>query len=281
MAERLCQEIAQFLAERDEQTDDQPAAGFAHARLAVSLAEGLDGKVGGPRDHATAVDDPGRLAAFLDQGLPRPERNAVVAALANDAMRRAEASSAAAFLDDIDRACPPLPAGLVARTVETLGRQAFPQKGQTVEQDRWSRLRPLLGGLRPSLVGLVLVGVLTPVVLSLILHERDASVRDIRNGPIERSFAPLPGAGKSTPLDRSTGEPAAHSCEPSAKAAGGNQPTADRHDAEPDATKPAGGDAKKPEERGTAQTPGISVDDPCRPERSVEGSIRSPTGARK
>jgi hypothetical protein len=107
MAERLCQEVAQFLADHDDRTDDQSAAGFARARVAVSLAEGLDAEVGGGlRDRATAADDPGRLAAFLDLGLPQSERNAVVAALADDATRRAEASSAAAFLDGIDGACP-------------------------------------------------------------------------------------------------------------------------------------------------------------------------------
>src|SRR5207245_9668244 len=128
MDERLCQKVAQCLVEHDDRTDDQPAAGFAHARVAVSLAEGLDGEVDGPRDRTTATDDAGRLAAFLDQGLPQPERNAVVATLALDAVRRAAATSAAAFLDGVDGACPPLPAGLVARALETF--RTSPEQGQ-------------------------------------------------------------------------------------------------------------------------------------------------------
>jgi hypothetical protein len=281
MAERLCQEVAQFLADHDDRTDDQPGAGFARARVAVSLAEGLDAEVGGgPRDRATAADDPGRLAAFLDLGLPQSERNAVVAALADDATRRAEASSAAAFLDGIDRACPPLPAGLVERAVEAFG--ATLQQGRPVGRGEWSRswLPPRV--LLPSFVALVLVAVLTPVVLSLIWDGRDASVGDTRSGPIERSLFPPPDTGKRTPADRSTADPAARSCEPAANAAQSDRPAGNTHKAGTEATEPAGGEMKKPEERGAAQSAGTSAEDPCRPGLSVEGgraSTRPPAPA--
>src|SRR5262249_48385625 len=168
MAERLCREVAQFLAEHDGRVDDQTATGFAHARLAVTLAEGLDGEVAPPRDGASAADDPGHVAAFLDQGLPQSEWNAVAETLAHDAVRRAEASSAAAFLDDIEGACPPLPAGLETRAVETFGHRESAQPGQTVRQGRWSTLWPPPKALRPSLVAVVLVAVVTPLVLPLI-----------------------------------------------------------------------------------------------------------------
>jgi hypothetical protein len=281
MAERLCQEVAQFLADHDDCTDGQPA-GLARARVAVSLAEGLGGEVGdGPPDHATVADDPGRLAAFLDVGLPQSERSAVIAALADDATRRAETSSAAAFLDGIDGACPPLPAGLVARAVATFG--ASPAQGQpVVGQGQWSRswLPPRI--LWPSLVALVLVAVLTPVVLSLIWEEGDVSVRDSRGGPIERSLAPPPGTGKRTPADRSTVDPAPRSCEPAANAAQSDQPAGNTHKAGTEATEPAGGETMKPEDRGAAQSAGTSADDPCRPGPSVDGgsaSTRAPPPA--
>ena len=81
MDERLCQKVAQFLVEHDDRTDDQPAAGFAHARVAVSLAEGLDGEVDGPRDRTTATDDAGRdyVYAISDAGI----RVAILADLAH------------------------------------------------------------------------------------------------------------------------------------------------------------------------------------------------------
>jgi hypothetical protein len=281
MADRLCQEVAQFLAEEDGRADDQTATGFGRARVAVSLSEGLDGDI--PRDRATAADDPGRLASFLDRGLAQSEWDAVVAALAHDAVARAEASSAAAFVDAIDGARPPLPAGLVARAIETFGHHASPEQEKTVGQSQPSRSWPALKVLQPSLVALSLVAVLTPVVLSLVWHERDASVRDTRSGPIERSLAPPPATGKKTPADRSTGEPAARSCEPTAKVAQGDRPADDAHKSEPAATEPTGGEMKRLEARGAAQSLGTSADDPCRHELSVEegrASTRPPAGAR-
>ena len=277
MAERLCREVAQFLAEHDGRVDDQTATGFARARLAVSLAEGLDGEVARPRDGAGAADDPGHLAAFLDQGLPQSEWNAVADTLAHDAMRRAEASSAAAFLADIEAGCPPLPAGLETRAVETFGHQASAQQEQTVGQGRWSTLWPPPKGLRPSLVAVVLVAVLTPLVLPLIWDARDASVQNPDSGPVGRSLSP-PGTDKGTSADRTTGPPGATpSCEPAANAAQGDRPTGDAH--KPESELAGGG---KPEERAV-QSPGISVDDPCRSELSVEGgraSTRRPAAER-
>jgi hypothetical protein len=278
MAERLCQEVAQFLADR---VDDQTARGLARARIAVSLAEGLDGEVGGPRDRATAAEGPGRLSALLDHGLPQSERDAVVAALAHDAMRRAEASSAAAFLDGINNACPPLPAGLMARAVDTFEYRASPKQVPTVCLGQWSRSWLPRWGLRPSLAALVLVAVLTPVVLSLIWDERNASVRD--GGPIARSLAPLPGKGEETSPDRSIGKPAARSCGPTVKAAQDDQLAGGTHKAETDATEPVGGEMRKAEERGAAHSLDASADDPCRTQSSSEDGrapARPPAGAR-
>jgi hypothetical protein len=268
MAERLCREVAQSLAEHDGRADGQAGTGFAHARLALSLAEGLDGEAAGPRDGASALDDPAHLAAFLDQGLPESEWNAVVDMLAHNALQRADASSAAAFLDDIEGACSPLPAGLETRAAETFAGQPSAEQGETVRQGRWSRLWP---SLRPSLVALVLVAVLTPLALPLIWHARDASVHNTGSGPVERGLV-LPGRDEETPADRSIGAPAVTpSCEPRANAAQGDRPAGDKDNAEPEA---AG--SRKPEERSAAQPPGRSVDDPCRSERSGEGG-RAPT----
>jgi hypothetical protein len=275
MAERLCRELAQFLAEHDGGADDQAVTGVARQRLAVSLAEGLEGDVAGPRDGASALDDPGYLAAFLDQGLPQQEWNAAADTLAHDAMRRAEARSAAGFLDDIAGACPPLPAGLETRAVEAFGGQASAEQGETVRQGRWSTLWPPPRVLRPGLVAVVLVAVLTP--LALIWHPRDASVQNTGTGPVERSLSP-PGRGKGPQSDRSTGAPAGTpSCEARASAAQGAQGAGDKQ-AEPET--PGG---RKPEERAGAQSPGMPVDDPCRSGLSGEGgrtSTRPPEAGR-
>jgi hypothetical protein len=274
MAERLCRELAQFLAEHDGRADDQAATGITRARLAVSLAEGLDGEVAGPRNRAGAVDDPAQLAAFLDQGLGEAEWNAVVDTLAHDATWRAEANSAAAFLDDIEGACPPLPAGLETRAAETFAVVASAERGHRAGQGRWSALWPPLRGVRPGLVAVVLVAVLTPLALPLIWHARDASVPNTDSGPVERSLSP-PGRGRGT--DRSTAAPAATpSCGPSA--AQGDRPAGDKDKAE---TEAAGG--RKPEQPAAAQSPGMSVDDPCRSELSGEGgraSTRPPPAGR-
>lgn len=274
MAERLSREVAQFLAEHDGRADDQAGTGFARARLALSLADALDGEVAGPRDRANAVDDPGHLAAFLDQGLPEAEWNAVVDTLAHDAMQRAEVSSAAAFLDDSEGACSPLPAGLETRAAETFADHTPAEQGETAGQGRWSRLWP---PLRPSLVAVVLVAVVTPLALPLIWHTRDA-VHNTDSGPVERGLSP-PGRSNQTPADRSTGAPAATpACEPSANASQGDRPAGDKDKAEREA---AGG--RTPEEPKAAQSPGGSVDDPCRSELSVDGgrvSTRPPPAGR-
>jgi hypothetical protein len=267
MAERLCRQVAQFLAEPDAGADDRTATGFARARLALSLAEGLDGAVAGPRDGASAVDDLGQLAAFLDQGLPQSEWNAMVDALADDATRRAEASSAAAFLDDIDGACPPLPAGLEMRAGEAFGQEASAAHGQAVGQARWPALWPPLRALRPSLVAIALVAVATPlVVLPLIWHAPDASL-GTDSGPVGRGLSP-PGTGRARPADRPIAAPAAtpSSCEPAANPAQGDQPAGDRQKAE---TESAGG--RTPEQRAAAPSPDLSVEAPCRSELSGEG----------
>jgi hypothetical protein len=277
MAERLCRELAQLLAEHDGHAGDQAATGIARARLAVSLAEGLDGEVAGPRNRASAVDDPGELAAFLDQGLGEAEWNAVVDTLAHDATRRAEANSAAAFLDDIEGTCSPLPAGLETRAAETFAVEASAERGQRAGQGRWSTLWPALRGLRPGLVAVVLVAVVTPLALPLVWHARDASVHNTDSGPLERSLSP-PGRGRGTPADRSTGAPAATpSCGPSANAAQGDRPAGDKDKAE---TGPAGG--TKPEQRAAGQSPGMPVDDPCRSELGEGGraSTRPPPAGR-
>jgi hypothetical protein len=278
MAERLCQEVAQFLAEHNGRDDDRRATGLVRARLAVNLAEGLDREVTGPGDPASAVDDPAHLSAFLDQGLPPSEWNAVVDTLAQDPMRRAEASSAAAFLDDIEGACPPLPAGLETRAAETFGHLASAEQGRPVGQRRWSALWPPLSVLRPGLAAVVLVAVLTPLALPLIWHARDASVEDTDSNPVVRSLS-RPGAGKGTPADKSSGTPATTpSCEPGVNTAQGDRPAGDTHKTETESA-----DRGKPEEAAGMQSPDLSVDDPCRSKPSVEGgpaSTRPPATGR-
>jgi hypothetical protein len=264
MAEHLCQEVARFLAEGDGRADGQTAGGLARARVAVSLAEGLDQGDVVPRDRATVADDPGRLAAFLDYGLPPWERNAMVTALAHDAVRRAEASSAVAFLNGIEDACAPMPAGLVARAVETFGHQACGEKGPTAGRGQWSRPWPSWRVLLPSFAALALVAVLTPAVLSVVRDDHNASVRD-DDSPIKRSLAPPPGTAKRKPRDGSTGEPAAPSCE---SAAQGDQP--DAHKAFPDATGPVDGGLRRPREPMVGRSSGAPAGNPCQPKPSAE-----------
>jgi hypothetical protein len=275
MAHRLCQEIAQFLADHDGRADDRMVTGVARARVAVSLAEGIDGEVGGPNDHAIAADDLGRLAAFLDHGLPQPERNAMVATLAHDGMRRAEARSAVAFLNDIEDACAPLPAQLVARAIETFGHQASAERQQTVGQGQWSRPWPSRRVLLSSFAVLALAAVLTPAALSLIRDEHQGSVQD--DGPIGRSLAPPPAANKRMPLDGAIGEPAVRSCESTTKTAQGDQPAGDASSPSPNATELVGGELAKPQGPTAAQSSGASADNPCWPQPSAENG-RAPIG---
>jgi hypothetical protein len=173
MSERLRDEIASLLAEHDESCD--PAArNLLRARLAMSLSEGLRQGEGARGDEHSGEADHTRLAAFLDAALPRSEREAVAARLADDPALRAEVASAVALLDEVEAQPNAPPAGLVARAAALLaasdssirridargGASAWRHKGPVV----WSSIAAvaLLAVAIPAVVFPVLAGRISP-----------------------------------------------------------------------------------------------------------------------
>jgi hypothetical protein len=232
MADRLSQEITLLLAEHDDRPDDLTGVrDLVRARLAISLSEGLGNEADVLRDGAAGADDLARLAAFFDDGLPRPDRDVIVAARVNDPTCRADLSSAAVLLDSIEVEPGTLPAGLLARAVDTFAPAPSPHRQSAVQRQpsvSWRGQRIFW----PSLAALLLVAALTPAVLPVLWDKRDASPQDATGGAIGRGVAPLPKADKT--------------CEP-AKA------------------DPRSGEAKGAQEGATVPSPDATPDDPCVP----------------
>lgn len=251
MAERLCREITLLLAEHDDRPDDPTGVrDLVRARLAISLSEGLGREADVPRDGEAGVDDRARLAAFFDDRLPGPERDAIVAARANDPTCRADLSSAAALLDSIEAEPVTLPAGLLARAVDTFAPAQPSRRARAAVQRHpfvsWLG-RPVFW---PSLATLVVIVALTPAVLPVLWDKPDAPEPGATGPAIGRGVAPLPEAGRRSPPDRSTSEPNARSCD---------------HSGDPAQAGQRSGEAKTGREISPVQSPDATSDDSCPP----------------
>jgi hypothetical protein len=232
MAERLSQEITQLLAELNGDGRSQGGMdALVRARLTADIAEGL---AGNPRAGAAGAGDRMRLAALLDHGLPPAETDAMLAALAQDPVGRAELSSAAELVDAANGASQTLPPRLLARAVETFGGVS-PHGRPAVApwpsaRPGWTSSHRMLG-----LAAVLLVAVVTPVVL-LVIGDRS----DLNNGPTDRGLSDS-GTGKKAVPAQKPATPAT-SCDDKA------------------AVQP--GEAGKPERSEATSAP---ADDPCRP----------------
>lgn len=252
MAERLCREITLLLAEHDDRPDDPTGVrDLVRARLAISLSEGLGREADVLRDGEAGVDDRARLAAFFDDRLPGPERDAIVAARLNDPSCRADLSSAAALLDSIEAEPVTLPAGLLARAVDTFAPATPSHRARAAVQRHpfaaWLVGRPVFW---PSLATLVVIVALTPAVLPVLWDKGDAPAPSTTGPAIGRGVAPLPEAGKRSPTDRSTSEPNARSCD---------------HSGDPAQAGQRSGEAKSGRENAPVQSPDATSEDPCLP----------------
>jgi hypothetical protein len=169
MAERLSHEIAQLLDEPDGGGHRQARDAFVRARLWASIAEGLDQS---SRPEAAGTGDPMRLAALLDHGLSPAERDAMLTALTQDPVGRAELSSAAELLRALDSTPHNVPPRLLARAVEIF--DAEPLRGRPAIAS-WPSARPrrLPSRWIMGLAAVLLVAVATPTVWLVISDRSD------------------------------------------------------------------------------------------------------------
>jgi hypothetical protein len=170
MAERLSQEIAQLLDEPDGGGHRQARTdAFVRARLSASIAEGLDQS---SRPDAAGTGDLMRLAALLDHGLSPAERDAMLTALTQDSVGRAELSSAAELLGALDSTPQNVPPRLLARAVEAF--DAEPLRGRPAIAS-WPSARPrrLSSRWTLGLAAVLLVAVATPTVWLVIGDRSD------------------------------------------------------------------------------------------------------------
>lgn len=159
----VAQEIRWLLA---DESDRRPSAArrLAKARLAASLAEGLDrARIA---DLRAGLRD-GTRAAFLDARLSVADRQIVVTALSHDPAERAEISSAATLLDCIGTDLAPLPPGLLAKAAAAFAAaNSTARHGVAVGGRRtWRRQASLIVGVSLAAfipVMMVVCGLLSP-----------------------------------------------------------------------------------------------------------------------
>jgi hypothetical protein len=261
MTERLSEAMAQMLDEREHRSDHAAARALLHARLAVSLSEGLAHDAG-RNGYAGDDDNAALIAAFLDGAASPAECDAIAAKLVGDPAARADLLSAMALLDNIAAQPEEPPAGLAARAAEIFTPAPAPamQAGggwmrSLVAASRW-RQAP---GARFALAAVLMVAIATPAVLQVAWrgdgaqqHEGDAT-----GGPVGRGLAPAPATLQKTPPARAKESTAKESngCEPSEKPAVAGEPPAERK------TPPAA--AAKPMMNGAAVPSPTAQNDPC------------------
>jgi hypothetical protein len=244
MAERLSHEIAQLLAEPDGGGRQQTRVdALVHARLSADIAEGLDES---PRPGAAGTGERARLAALIDRGLPPAERDAMLAALTQDPVGRAELSSAAELVDAVNNRSYTVPPRLLARAVEAFGGEPIRVRPVTAP---WPLARPrrLSSRWMLSLAAVLLVAVITPAVL-LVIGDRS----DQGGEPIDRSISASGIETKAAPEQRPATP--ATSCDNRGAPA---QPSA----------------TGKPAPTKSAPAP---TDDPCRPKPTAQSSRATP-----
>jgi hypothetical protein len=185
MSNRVAQEIRWLLA---DESDRRPSATrrLAKARLAASLAEGLDrARIAELR---AGLSDAAR-AAFLDARLSVAERQIVITALSHDPGERAEISSAAALLDRVGTDLIPPPPGLLAKAAA-----AFAAEHGVPDRRTWRRQASMIVGV--GLAAFVLVMAAVPSAGPV------GSVRPTA----QSATKPSEGAAADHALDRAIGQ---------------------------------------------------------------------------
>jgi hypothetical protein len=158
MVGRVPYEIERLLAEAGGGLD-APAREALRARLAASLAEGLEPRSGTNRK----ADDIARLAAFLDGRLTGAEREAFIHGLAEAPSRRTELDSAAALLDAVGGGGPVAPA-LLAQAADKFAPAAAAPALAAARPSWWANARPGMRGIRIAATAALAALVLVPAI---------------------------------------------------------------------------------------------------------------------
>jgi hypothetical protein len=161
MDKRLRDAIEEQLSQEDGQPSSGRTPGWLPVRLAASLAQGVGGD-----DNVAGVAPRGtqrvaEMAAFIDDGLARADRDAVVVALAGAADARADLGSALAFLDAVDAEPQDVPSHLSALAYNTLAAPDALDQARIRAVARTSGRR-----FRPRIVWASLAAVLTLAILA-------------------------------------------------------------------------------------------------------------------
>jgi hypothetical protein len=159
MAGRLPDEIERLLAEAGGGLDS-PAREALRARLAASLAQGLDSHSGADRRADDPADNLSGLAAFLDGQLTGAAREAFVQNLVEAPGRRAELDSAAALLDTVGDGAPVAPK-LLAQAAATFAPAVTPT-ATAAKPSWWALGRPGARGIRVAVTAVLALVVLVP-----------------------------------------------------------------------------------------------------------------------
>lgn len=165
MIERLSQEPASVPTEDDDRADRLQTYELLRAQLSRTISEGLG--QGSPAAGQWGEIDNAQIAAFLDGSLPRAEWDAVAARLANDPVARAELTSAAALLDEINARPAAAPAGLVVRAAGVLAasEQSRPQvSAMAVSPGAWYRRSMAWSGFALAVLAVIAI----PTVVKMV-----------------------------------------------------------------------------------------------------------------
>src|SRR5580704_15714709 len=160
MAGRLPDEIERLLAEAGSGLDT-PAREALRARLAASLAQGLDSPSGADQPADDLADGPAGLAAFLDGRLTGAAREAFIQKLVEAPSHRAELDSAAVLLDAVGNGAPVAPE-LLARAAAEFAPAPVISSAAIGKPSWWARGRLGTPGARVAITAVLALVVLVP-----------------------------------------------------------------------------------------------------------------------
>ncbi|MGP0092067.1 MAG: hypothetical protein ACLPKB_19230 [Xanthobacteraceae bacterium] len=183
MAGRVPFEIERLLAEAGSRLD-APERELLRARLAASLAQGLDSPSGADR----RADDLAGLAAFLDGQLTDTEREAFILGLVEAPGRRAELDSAAALLDAVGDGAPVSPKLLTQATAEFAPPPATSPAMAAPRVSWWAHGRLGTPRIRVAVTAVVALAVLVPAIAMVGTRFQQAPAK--HQAPAPLSAAP-------------------------------------------------------------------------------------------
>lgn len=198
MTETLHTALDQLLRALEEERAESPDGdrlALLRARLLADLSEALaeEGPISG-LDDTTLLNE---IAAHLD-GLPLPDREALIAVLTQSARGRAALQSAATFLADVDGEAPPISVAQLDDAMAVFAPEA-PRVAAAVEAARpragWlGRRVGAVQGLA-GLAALLLVGIVGGSQLWHFSHLNTAPVTSPKAALPRQEAAPQPNAG--------------------------------------------------------------------------------------